>query len=166
MTCDDLLDRVYEYSGCPLPLPLRLRVKLHCLFCPQCAQELERFNLAQDILQHDFFPPAPDLADTVMFRIRAEGPLLAEDSPEALLFDPQPRYGEGISFRNWVIAGLILFLSFSSAFLGMDFIKIAAAEGSSYLLPLGITIGAVLTSYGALFIGSHLKELSERFGLR
>jgi hypothetical protein len=35
----------------------------------------------------------------------------------------------------------------------------------SYLLPVGITIGIVLTSYGALFIGSHLKELSERFGL-
>ena len=35
----------------------------------------------------------------------------------------------------------------------------------SFLLPVGITIGVVLTTYGALFIGSHLKELSERFGL-
>jgi hypothetical protein len=30
---------------------------------------------------------------------------------------------------------------------------------------VGITIGIVLTCYGALFIGSHLKELMERFGL-
>jgi hypothetical protein len=47
----------------------------------------------------------------------------------------------------------------------MDFIKIAASEGSSYMLPLGITIGAAVTCYGAVFIGSHLKELSRRFGL-
>jgi len=30
---------------------------------------------------------------------------------------------------------------------------------------MGITIGIILTTYGALFIGSHLKQLSERFGL-
>jgi hypothetical protein len=35
----------------------------------------------------------------------------------------------------------------------------------SFLLPVGITFGIVLTSYGALFIGSHLEEFSERFGL-
>jgi hypothetical protein len=35
----------------------------------------------------------------------------------------------------------------------------------SFLLPVGITVGIVLTSYGALFIGGHLKELSERFRL-
>jgi hypothetical protein len=45
----------------------------------------------------------------------------------------------------------------------MDFIKVADTQGSSFLLPVGITIGAVLTGYGALFIGSHLKELSSRF---
>jgi hypothetical protein len=48
----------------------------------------------------------------------------------------------------------------------MDFLTVAVREGSSYLGPLGITIGAALTCYGAVFIGSHVKELSERFGLR
>jgi hypothetical protein len=45
----------------------------------------------------------------------------------------------------------------------MDFINIADTQGSSFLLPVGITIGAVVTGYGAFFIGSHLKELSSRF---
>jgi hypothetical protein len=153
MNCDELLDRVYEYCGETLPLPLYLRAKLHCLFCPQCAQEIERFELAQDILRNDFAPPDADFADAVMARICAES--AAEDSGETA----------GISLRGWVIAGLILFFSLTSAFLGMDFIKIAASEGSSYMLPLGITIGAVITCYGAVFIGSHLKELSHRFGL-
>jgi hypothetical protein len=76
-------------------------------------------------------------------------------------------YGEtgGVSLSRWVITGLILLFSLSSAFFVMDFVKVAAKEGSSYLLPLGITIGAVLSCYGAIFIGSHVKELSERFGL-
>jgi hypothetical protein len=153
MNCDELLDRVYEYCGEPLPPLLYLQVKLHCLFCPQCAQEIERLELAQDILRNDFAPPPADFVDAVMAKLCAED--TAADSGEEA----------GVSLRGWVLAGLILFFSLASAFLGMDFIKIAASEGSSYLLPLGITVGAVITCYGAIFIGSHVKELSQRFGL-
>ena len=71
----------------------------------------------------------------------------------------------GLSTRGWVIAGLIILVSLVTAFFGLDFQKLALETGMSFLLPVGITIGIVLTSYGALFIGSHLKELSERFGL-
>jgi hypothetical protein len=162
MNCDELLDRVYEYAGEDLPLGLRLQLRLRCLFCPRCAQELERFELAQDILRNDFTPPGPDFADAVMAR------LFKEEAPGEEGALERAEFGEdsGVSFQGWVAAGLILFFSLTSAFLGMDFIKIAASEGSSYLLPLGITIGAAITCYGAIFIGSHLKELSRRFGLR
>ena len=160
MNCDELLDRLYEYCGETLPGPLYLRIKLHCLFCPQCAQELERFELAQDILRNDFIPPGADFTGAVMAKLRAEDTVADSGETEGL-------WGEaaGVSLRGWVLAGLILFFSLASAFLGMDFIKIAASEGSSYMLPLGITIGAAVTCYGAIFIGSHLKELSQRFGL-
>jgi hypothetical protein len=161
MNCDELLDKVYEYPGGNLPLLLQVQVRLHCFFCPQCAQEIERFELAQDILRNDFTPPSPDFADAVMAELFAEGAFNAGESPETAGFGEDA----GISFRSWIAAGLILFFSLVSAFFGIDFIKIAAAEGSSYLLPLGITIGAVITCYGAIFIGSHLKELSQRFGL-
>jgi hypothetical protein len=155
MTCDDLLDKVYEFSGAPaLPLGLRLQVKLHSFFCPQWAQELERFELAQDILRNDFLPPSPDFGAMVMDQLNRQ--------------ETHDLYDEdmGVPFRGWVITGLVLLFSLMSSFFGMDFLNIAALEGSSYLLPLGITIGAVLTCYGALFIGSHLKELSDRYGLR
>ncbi|MDR2748077.1 MAG: peptidoglycan-binding protein, partial [Treponema sp.] len=150
MNCDELLDRVYEYCGEPLPLPLYIRVKLHCAFCPQCAQELERFELARDVLRNDFFPPEADFAEAVMAKLCAEGALDAENPGES--GEMEGVFGEvaGVSLRGWVIAGLILFFSLASAFLGMDFIKIAASEGSSYMLPLGITIGAAVTCYGAV----------------
>jgi hypothetical protein len=162
MTCNDLLDKVYEYSGeSTLPLPLRLQIWLHCLVCPQCAQELERFHLAQDILRNDFLPPGADFADAIMTQLESLSQLETGGEP-----DTGGMYGEGVSLRRWIITGFVLLFSLSSAFFGMDFIKVAAREGPSYLLPLGITIGAALSCYGAIFIGSHVKELSERFGLR
>jgi hypothetical protein len=121
---------------------------------------MERFELVQDILRNDFAPPPADFTGVVMARLFAEDMVGAENSAEV------HEEEAGISLRGWVIAGLILFFSLTSAFLGIDFIKIAASEGSSYLLPLGITVGAAITCYGVIFIGSHVKELSHRFGLR
>jgi hypothetical protein len=47
----------------------------------------------------------------------------------------------------------------------MEFARMIPDLASSFLLPIGITIGVIVTGYGALFIGSHRKELSDRFGL-
>jgi hypothetical protein len=110
-------------------------------------------ELLRSVVVNDFFPPAPALEDTIMQEISAEvvDEQTASDTPA------------GLSLRSWVIIGCFVLLSLSTAFFGMDFIKVADAQGSSFLLPVGITVGAVLTGYGALFIGSHLKELSSRF---
>jgi hypothetical protein len=161
MNCNDLLDRFYEYTGDEeLPLLLRVRLGVHCFFCPQCAQELERFEVSRDLLRNDFFPPAPDFEDQVMAQISRE----ADETDEAW----HPAFQEsaaGVSFRSWVIAGLVMLVSLSTSFFGGDFVRVSRSLGSSFLLPVGLTIGVVLTGYGALFIGSHLKELSDRFGL-
>ena len=148
-----------------MPLLLRLRVGLHLLVCPDCAQEIERFEVARDILYTDFLPLSPDFEDSVMARIAAEeeealAAFDAEEMPLNVFAIPG-----GISTRGWVITGLITLVSLVTAFFGLDFEKVAHAAGMSFLLPVGITIGIVLTAYGALFIGSHLKELTERFGL-
>jgi len=71
----------------------------------------------------------------------------------------------GFSTRGWVIAGMVMLVSLATAFFGMDFNRVALAAGMSYMIPVGITIGIALTCYGALFVGSHLKEFTERFGL-
>jgi hypothetical protein len=104
----------------------------------------------------DFLPPFPEFEEMVMEKISAEadGEGEAADAPA------------GFSFRGWIIIGCFVLLSLSTVFFGMDFIKVANAQGSSFLLPVGLTIGAVLTGYGAFFIGSHLKQLRDRFGLR
>jgi uncharacterized integral membrane protein len=132
-----------------------LRLRLHAFFCPQCAQEIERFEFSRDILRNDFFPSAPNFEEAVMLQIR-------EEAPADL---PAREIEMGITFSGWVVTGIILLVSLVSSFFGTDFVKIVKFEGNSFLLPVGITIGAALSCYGALFIASHLEELARRFGL-
>jgi hypothetical protein len=162
MDCNKVLDTIYEYSGGgPIPPLQHIRIALHLFFCPDCAQEVERLEATLEILHSDFLPPSPGFEDPIMALI-ARG---EEEFSEAGEWLETPENPGGLSTRAWVIAGLCVLISLSTAFVGLDFNKIAHIAGMSFLLPVGITIGIVLTSYGALFIGSHLKELSERFGL-
>jgi hypothetical protein len=95
-------------------------------------------------MRESFPPPPADLEERIMRSVNAE-----EQSGE---------YPEvaGFSFRSWVVTGLIVLFSLSSSFFW---------EGASPL-HIGITVGAIVTAYGAIFIGSHLKELTERFNIR
>jgi hypothetical protein len=154
MNCREIMDQVVESSGEHPPLGLRLKIGLHLLRCPRCAARAARFEAARKLLKAGAFPPAPDLGSLIMERIEASRP---EEGAEIA--------GE-ISFRSWVITGLIVILSLSSAFIGMNANQIAPRDWTIFLLPLGLTVGLFVTGYGALFIGTHLKELSEWFRLR
>ena len=158
MNCDKVMEIIYDYSGESMPLFTRLKLALHLFFCPDCTLELDHLEKSRAILSNDFFPPSPGLEDSIMNLLAAEDALPEENL--GIQWIP----GE-LSTKGWVIAGFVILFSLVSTFFGFEFNKVARAAGMSYLLPMGITIGTVLTSYGALFIGSHLKELSERFGL-
>lgn len=155
MNCVKILDIVYEQED--MSLFNRIRVGLHLLVCPDCAQEVERFELCRDILNNDFMFSAPGHEDAVMPMISAEEEEIAEAR--------EAEVPGGFSIRGWIIAGIVMLVSLATVFFGLEFNKIALISGMAYTIPIGITIGIALTVYGALFIGSHLKILSERFGL-
>jgi hypothetical protein len=154
MKCDDFINLVYE-SEEKFSVRQRLALAFHVFCCGHCSRELRRFEEARELLASDFIPPSPDFTGVIMDKIYAE-----EQDRE--IFD----IPGGVSTRGWVIAGIIIMVSLAATFFGDDFTSIAASQGSSFLLPLGILIGIIVSVYGALFIGSHLKELSERFRLR
>ena len=156
MDCQTVMDITYESDkDSPLPLLTQIRVWFHLLYCPRCSAEIRNLRRVEEIMTVDFLPPSPDFEESLMERLYQEtGMESATDAPA------------GFSLRGWVFTGFFVLLSLSSSFFGMNFEEIAKTEGSSFLLPVGITIGLILTCYGALFIGSHLKELSSRFGLR
>ena len=72
MSCSKILDAVYEYSGGePMPLLLQIQIGLHTIICPDCAQEIERFEVCRDILREDFLPSSPGLEDSIMAMVAA-----------------------------------------------------------------------------------------------
>jgi hypothetical protein len=145
MNCGKAMDAVYEEWGAEsLPLFTRLEMRLHLLRCPRCAAEAARLQNARAFMQESLLSPPAELEERIMRSVNAEE--RGEEYPEVA----------GVSFRSWVVTGLIVLLSLSSSFF---------REGAPPL-HIGITVGAILTAYGAIFIGSHLKELTERFNLR
>jgi hypothetical protein len=162
MNCHEVMDTAYEFEGNEPPsFFTHLRIQLHLLHCSHCAGEFERLENARLLMRESFFPPAPDGLEERIMRSISQGEPMEEPYP-GIAFREN---GAGVSFRGWVVTGCIILVSLSTSFLGMDFSKVADHWGSSFLLPIGITIGAVISAYGALFIGSHLKELSDRFNL-
>ena len=158
MSCERILDKVYELED--LFLLDRLQVALHLFVCPDCALKAERFRLSKEILREEFLPPSPaGLEDSIMAAI-------AEEEGESALDAQVAAAPGGVSLGGWVVAGLVLLVSLTTIFFGMEFNNVAGAAGMSFMIPIGITIGIVLTCYGALFIASHLKRLSERFDLQ
>ena len=122
MSCSKILDAVYEYSGGePMPLLLQIQVGLHTITCPSCAQEIERFEVCRDILREDFLPSSPGLEDSIMAMIAKE------EQPEVEETFAVPG---GLSTRGWVIAGLIILISLTTVFFGMDFNRIAREAGN------------------------------------
>jgi hypothetical protein len=178
MNCTKILDMVYKYldsdpdSEISMPLLDQIQVWLHTFICPDCTRQIELFESSLAVMRDDFFPYSPNLTDSIMAKT------VLNDLNNPNLLSQEHDYNDfhdyikeshaapgGLSIRGWVIAGLIILVSLATASFGLDFKKLADETGISFLLPVGITIGIVLTSYCALFIGSHLKELSERFGL-
>jgi len=165
MDCQSVLETVFEAEKLTqLPFTTQLQITVHCLFCPDCATALNDLRQAEIIMHSDFFPPSPHFGDALMERIhdeRIEHVGNEEIFAQEGSFDPAR-----FSLRAWVLTGCFVLLSLTSVFFGMHFTQIVNATGLSFLLPVGITVGVVLTCYGAFFIGSHLDELSARFGLR
>ncbi|MDR2536610.1 MAG: peptidoglycan-binding protein [Treponema sp.] len=153
MNCRILMDKVYDaLRERTLPLWFRLKLGIHLLFCRRCAEEVKRLEMIQELMETDFFPESPEFEDCIMNHIYTE---------EIDLEDFDSELVSGVSFRSWVVTGFIVLISLSTAFFGMDFIRVAASQGSSFLIPVGLTIGCMVTGYGAMFISSHLKKLSE-----
>jgi hypothetical protein len=139
------MDLIYEEWGTEsLPVLARLGARLHLLRCPRCAAEAARLKRARSLMRESFPLPPAELEERIMRSVNME--------------EQDGEYPEvaGVSFRSWVVTGFIVLLSLSSSFFW---------EGAPPL-HIGITVGAIVTAYGAIFIGSHLKELTERFNLR
>ncbi|MDL2228792.1 peptidoglycan-binding protein [Treponema sp. OttesenSCG-928-L16] len=157
MNCDKLTDLIYESDEDASPsLWTRFRVIFHAVHCRHCSEKIRRLEMTKDVLVRDFFPPTGGFDELIMGRIYAE----MEENPE--------ESHDTVPFRSWIITGVVIVASLLSALFGINSRHLADFFGTSFILPLGLTIGCIISIYGILFIGTHLeelKELGERFRL-
>ena len=159
LDCETVVDTAYgSERDESLSVLTHIQIGLHLFFCSSCAEELKKLRYLDEVMKCDFLPVSPNFDEKIMKCL--------EESNTEVYTGENIHAPAAFSLRGWVIIGFFVLFSLSSSFFGMNFIEIADKQGSSFLLPVGITIGIVLSCYGALFIGSHLKELSSRFGLR
>ncbi len=153
-----IINDLYDSMGEEKSFFAYIKQSAHLLFCRECSYEARKLENAQ-ALMGDFFPDMPcqsAFEDALMEQVYRLPD--AEDTETPCVTE--------LSMRRWVLIGVILLCSLLIGILGEDFGTLAHNLGRDFLMPVGITIGAILTGYGAIFIGSHLKELSERFGLK
>ena len=162
-SCSKIMDMIYEYSGNEhgsddaMPLLTQIQISIHTFFCQTCAKEIETYEKTREILKEDFLPVSAGLEDSIMARIDAEEEQIQTEENYAV--------PGGIRTRGWIIAGVLIIVSLVSVFFSIDFKSVATESGRNFLLPVGLTFAGVITAYCALFIGSHLKELTQRFKL-
>jgi hypothetical protein len=151
-----VIDKIYENES--FSFWERLAIAFHLLWCKKCIRDLARYENAREIMRSEFFAnEGESVADYVMSAIGEEG-RVASDSFASLPPEILP-------IRNWIISGVIIISALTTSFFGMDFNSLVHDFGNNFTIPLAITIGTVITAYIALFIGKHLKKLSELFGL-
>jgi hypothetical protein len=159
MTCSRAMDIFLDEDGGNATSFIDyIGARLHLLRCRRCRHELAQVEEALDLMRTDFLPNAPDLSDAVMAAIQ-------QDVAAAAAKAVDESAEEIMSLRTWVFAGVTIFASLAISPLGAAFNRLVRSLGSDLILPIALTLGAVLTAYCALFIASHLEELAERFGL-
>lgn len=118
---------------------------LHLARCPRCAArvELRRRALA-------------------LYRLPVPGPDLASRVLAVLPFLPRPH--RTVSLRNWILSGLALSASVILVPAQKVFSLVIEEYGNRWMLPFVLVFGLSVSVFGALFIGTHMDELSGLVG--
>jgi len=146
MKCDEVL---MNYAESAKDRRLSIRQGLHILRCPSCSASARRLDLAMDVLKTDCFPDSPDYTAAIMKSLNQEPAV----------------EGQPVSFRNWLVGGVLLVSAMVFSPMGSDFAWVVERFGTGYLLPMNMVLSLVFTGYVGLFVGTHLGEISDKFNL-
>jgi hypothetical protein len=183
MKCKTVQDYLYgekELQNNAWAFVERFRIALHLFGCGVCLEHKHIIEKSYALMQNDFLPrEAGDnyaacgadsgIADSCGAKIAAPSGGLEFDLSDAVMnkiyaentICEPARNDETLSMHAWALAGFLILLSLLTVYFSVQFLTLQ--ESRLFFLPMGLTIGAVITAYGAIFIGSHLKELTAKF---
>jgi hypothetical protein len=114
---------------------------LHLARCPRCSARVELRRRALELYR---LPgPEPDMASRVL---------------AALPFLPRPH--RTVSLRDWILSGLALSASVVLVPAQKVFSLVIEEYGNRWMLPFVLVFGLAVSVFGALFIATHMDELS------
>ncbi|GMO46677.1 MAG: hypothetical protein Ta2B_28380 [Termitinemataceae bacterium] len=171
MKCETIQDYLFQlmFAGnereeiCFQRFVKRLLITLHLLHCENCGEFKRVIGKTSEIMASDFLPQSEvntEVSDAVMNIINRQNSTIADLRPQQSWSEPDT---DTFSLQTWVVSGLIIMISLLSAYFSINLLS--SQEILDFIVPIAITIGSVITAYGAIFIGTHLKELSKRFGI-
>ncbi len=124
------------------------RIKFHILFCKNCRQEIRKLTEELNSLTCKTpFYITRDISDDVM----------------NIINNFRTVQQKNMSNFKWIAAGAIMLSSMFLVSFSNSMIWLKSTFGSSFIIPLSIVQGLVITGYAALFIGSHLDGLKKTF---
>jgi len=148
MNCEKAQQRLTELVDLNENLYFRSPMFLiHLATCKSCRREArllkQGLRVLQNLAKNTTVSVPPSIERNIMEHIAREAPL------------QNPGAQNPVSFRDWIVVGLILFIGLC---------MLPFSSDSPYMLI--ITVSIFLTLYGSLLIGTHLEELSDFFGLQ
>lgn len=143
MTCNrasNMLDSLDNGQAMPLA------VRIHLFFCPACRALEQRVQRVHEELPELYQNPPDALADEIMALVALEP------------VEVRPLHQ---SLRNWLIPGIAIIAYLVLAPIAPAKEWFLTTFGFNLLLPMSITLGAVLTIYAGLFVASHMDKINE-----
>lgn len=143
MKCENFMQNYLEMDNFQ---HVSLTMRIHLYFCSRCRSEVRGL-------------------ETVFRNMNEFVPCTVESAFSARLMRKLARipngYKKEISFYNWIGVGMLIF---SSAFLiafsdSLTWLKVQF--GSNLEVPLAMVLGASITVYAAIFIGSHMDKFGD-----
>lgn len=129
-----------------------IRIRLHLLFCPDCRKVAARMSsLLADMRSFESVPADFDMTDRIMRSILA-------------LNSNVPIEAKNVSMLKWIAVGCLILFSMVVVRFSKTYIWIKAAYGDYFDAPMYLVFGIILTAYIALFIASHIDQLSHFTG--
>lgn len=147
MKCKELMNQYLNLDNQDA-LPILLR--LHVFFCPSCKNEVEQM---EDLFNRmEYFAArysTPDMTEKILSLV------------QSIELEPEPRKTTPI--RYWLTVGVLMFLGTIVIQFAKPSVQVRILSSDMIDLPLNIICCAGLTIFIAVFIGSHLDEVSKFF---
>lgn len=145
MDCKQALDEfLFLDHGESLPAELTH----HVAECASCRRQVARMRSIFIALEREGLAEAPD------------------GSTEAIMAEIRSAADEPLSVAKWLGTGVIILASIVLVSFSNSHTWLSRFFGMSLELPLSIILGAAITIYATLFIGTHVHKVAAFFGLR